>query len=96
MTRRHFPPCACGGELAPPLRARFVSFVDRENAAGPNLVNEYEPAPDVTEAEEEAANATEDAAIVRCRACGVRLVLHSDTRPDRYRRHTTPDQSVFE
>ena len=59
-----FPACTCGGELAPPIVAVFVGYVDRENAADHWTENEYAPRSDVTEAEEEEANRS--AALAAC------------------------------
>lgn len=91
-----FPLCQCGGELTPPPCLTFAGYDYEPTPENPHQrVATWVQAPAVTPEEEEAANATEDAAIVCCRVCGARLVLHSSDRPDRYRKRTTPDQSVF-
>ncbi len=88
-----FPRCQCGGEPAPPLRVVFDSFAGKKPT---RLEWRARAVPAVTEAEEAEANAYEDAAIVQCRSCSTRIVLHAE-RPERYRGNKPiPDQSVFE
>lgn len=95
-----FPACACGGELAPPLLVVLSATVIIDESTGhpitPALRWSPRITPAVTDAEEAAANAYEDAAIVQCRKCGTRVVLHAE-RPERFRKNQPKaDQTVFD
>jgi hypothetical protein len=79
------PTCTCGGTLRPPLKLQKGALC---------------AVPDVTDAEEEEANARADAAILRCDRCWTRIVLHTNDRPARYagtgKRHPKPSLEVFD